>query len=92
MSVQDSPTKYDLVVLSKIDKDGNISLVHNKPLHLDLLNQVPDSIISFSEGFKIILLKSVYEKLFINVFFLFQKKRHHLCLNILSQKTLNSPS
>jgi hypothetical protein len=40
-------TKYDLVVLSKIDKDGNISLLHNKPLHLELLNQVPESIVSF---------------------------------------------
>jgi hypothetical protein len=56
---QDSPTKYDLVVLSKIDKEGNITLVHNKPLHLDLLNQVPDSIISFSEGFNSFFLSNL---------------------------------
>lgn len=50
-------TKYDLVVLSRIDKDGNISLLHNKPLYLDLLNQVPDSTISFYEDRKVSLFK-----------------------------------
>ena len=50
-------TKYDLVVLSRIDKDGNISLLHNKPLYLDLLNQVPDSTISFYEDRKVLLFK-----------------------------------
>ena len=90
MSVQDSPTKYDLVVLSKIDKDGNISLVHNKPLHLDLLNQVPDSIISFSEGFlAFLILFFCNRKLLYSIF---QKKRHHHYLNISYQKTLSLPS
>ncbi len=42
--------KYDLVILSKIDKDGTSSLLHSKPLTVELFHQIPDSMIVFSEG------------------------------------------
>ena len=42
--------KYDLVILSKLDKDGNSSLLHSKPLTVELFHQIPDSMIVFSEG------------------------------------------
>ena len=42
--------KYDLVILSKLDKDGNLSLLHSKPLTIELFHQIPDSMIIFTEG------------------------------------------
>ena len=43
-------TRFDFVILSKLDKDGNLNLLHSKPLSVEILNQVPDSVILFSEG------------------------------------------
>lgn len=42
--------KYDLVILSKLDKDGNLTLLHSKPLTIELFHQIPDSMIIFTEG------------------------------------------
>lgn len=42
--------RFDFVILSKLDKDGNLNLLHTKPLSVELLNQVPDSVILFTEG------------------------------------------
>ena len=50
-------TRFDLVVLSKIDKDGNISLLYNKPLSLEIYNQIPDSVISFCDEKRNVLFK-----------------------------------
>ena len=43
-------TRFDFVILSKLDKDGNLNLLHTKPLSVEILNQIPDSVILFSEG------------------------------------------
>lgn len=42
--------KCEFVILSKIDKDGNFSLLHGKPLTLELFNTIPDITVAFSEG------------------------------------------
>lgn len=42
--------RFDFVILSKLDKDGNLNLLHTKPLSVEVLNQVPDSVLLFSEG------------------------------------------
>ncbi|CAF0716934.1 unnamed protein product [Brachionus calyciflorus] len=44
--------RVDFVILSKLDKDGNLNLLHAKPLSVELLNQVPDSVLIFSEDKK----------------------------------------
>ena len=41
--------KCEFVILSKIDKDGNFSLLHGKPLTLELFNTIPDITVAFSE-------------------------------------------
>lgn len=52
-------SKYEFVILSKLDKEGNLTLLHSKPLTLELFNQIPDSVISFTEGiFKKALINS----------------------------------
>lgn len=43
-------SRFDFVILSKLDKDGNLNLLHTKPLSVELVNQVPDSLIVFTEG------------------------------------------
>lgn len=43
-------TRFDFVILSKLDKDGNLNLLHTKPLSVEIINQVPDSLIVFTEG------------------------------------------
>jgi len=40
--------KFELVILNKVDKDGSYSLLHSKPLTVELFNQIPDSLIIFS--------------------------------------------
>lgn len=54
--------KVDFVILSKLDKDGNLNLLHTKPLTVELLNQVPESVITFSEEKKPALYKYVISK------------------------------
>lgn len=49
--------KIDFVILSKLDKEGSLNLLHAKPLSLELLNQVPDSALIFSEDKKTGLFK-----------------------------------
>ena len=43
-------SKYDLVILNKVDPEGNFSLLHTKPLTVELFHQIPDSTIIFSES------------------------------------------
>ncbi len=42
-------TKFESVILSKIDNSGNIISLHSKSLDLELFHQIPDSIIQFNE-------------------------------------------
>nr|QDG00785.1 histone-arginine methyltransferase CARM1-2 [Brachionus koreanus] len=41
--------KIDFVILSKLDNEGNLHLVHTKSLSLELLPQMPDSALLFYE-------------------------------------------
>lgn len=41
-------SKFELVILNKIDNDGNYSLMHSKPLNVELYNQLPDSLMILS--------------------------------------------
>ena len=49
-----STSKFDAVLLSKVDKDGNVVPMHNKPLYLDVLSQTngsgSDSLLLFGDG------------------------------------------
>lgn len=36
-------SKYDLVILNKVDPEGNFSLLHTKPLTVELFHQVRES-------------------------------------------------
>lgn len=44
--------RIDFVILSKLDKDGNLNLLHAKPLSVEVLNQIPESALIFSEDKK----------------------------------------
>lgn len=76
--------KCEFVILSKIDKDGNFSLLHGKPLTMELFNQIPDITISFSEGLLrshfTFLLQNIVISIFILIFtpFFPLDKRHNL--------------
>lgn len=41
-------SRFELVILNKVDTEGNYSLLHSKPLNVELYNQVPDSLMVFS--------------------------------------------
>ncbi len=43
-------SRYELVILNKVDTDGNYNLLHAKPLNVELFNQVPDSLLVFTTG------------------------------------------
>lgn len=40
LSEKNINSKYDLVILNKVDSDGNFSLLHTKPLTVELFHQV----------------------------------------------------
>jgi hypothetical protein len=42
-------TGYDNIILNKLDTHGHLSLLHSKPLFVEIFNQVPESMITFSE-------------------------------------------
>lgn len=48
--------------MNKIDKDGNYTLLHSKPLTVELFNQIPDSLIIFSGEKHQILFKYILNK------------------------------
>lgn len=54
--------RVDFVILSKLDKEGNLNLLHAKPLSVEVLNQVPDSVLMFSEDKKNPLFKYTISK------------------------------
>lgn len=43
-------SRFDLVILNKVDKEGNYTLLHQKPLTAEVYNQIPDSLLIFSTG------------------------------------------
>jgi len=40
-------SRFELVILNKIDNEGNYSLLYSKPLTVELYNQIPDSLMVF---------------------------------------------
>jgi hypothetical protein len=45
-----SNNRFDAVILNKVDKDGNLSLLFTRPLTAEIFNQIPDSMIVFTDG------------------------------------------
>lgn len=43
-------SRYELVILNKVDSEGNYNLLHAKPLNVELYCQVPDSLLVFTTG------------------------------------------
>jgi len=55
-------SKYDLVILNKVDTEGNFSLLHTKPLTVELFYQIPESTLVFSESKRPNLFKYILSK------------------------------
>jgi len=55
-------SRFDLVILNKVDKEGNYTLLHQKPLTVEVYNQIPDSLLIFSTEKNQILFKYVLSK------------------------------
>jgi hypothetical protein len=56
MSSSSVNTKFELVILNKVDSEGNYSLLHPKPLNIEIFNQIPDSLLVFYSGNYIFLI------------------------------------
>ena len=70
-----SYSKFDLVILNKVDKDGNFALLHNKPLTVELVGIASDFVLIFYEG-------KFFLSLSMNFFSTLHSEEHfsHICL------------
>lgn len=87
-------SRFDFVILSKLDKDGNLNLLHTKPLSVEILNQVPDSLVLFSEGLnnRIYFTKfTIAIEINVNLSFFFNQTKRIHCTSILLPKMSNMP-
>lgn len=55
-------SKFELVILNKVDTEGNYTLLHSKPLNVELFNQIPDSLMVFYSEKNQTLFKYVLSK------------------------------
>lgn len=80
-------SKYDLVILNKVDAEGNFSLLHTKPLTVELFYQVIEI---FFLVFIIKFIKCVLQNRYLNLHSYFPNLNVPICLNIHWQKSLSS--
>lgn len=43
-------SRFELVILNKVDNEGAYALMHSKPLSVEILNQIPESLLVFYSG------------------------------------------